>query len=142
VNGFRVSSDPVDLDIDLIHNFIANSYWAKGIPLATLKKAVSNSIVFGVFSYDSEQVGVGQVIIDKATFAYLDEGFIIDNFQGLGISKLLMQAVCSHPELQGLRRFMLATKDAHGLYAQFGFEALEHPEPLMQIWQPNIYQTD
>ena len=98
--------------------------------------------MFGAFSQSGEQVGFARVITDKATFAYLGDVFVVDHFRGFGISKQLMESVSNHPHLQGLRRFMLATRDAHGLYEQFGFEAVPNPEILMQIWQPGIYQVE
>lgn len=136
---FTVTSNPDDLDINLIYSFISNTYWAKNIPFETFKKSLENSLVFGAYSDRGEQVGFARVITDKATFAYLGDVFVLERFRGLGISKLIMQAISSHHELQGLRRFMLATSDAHGLYAQFGFEPIAKPQILMQIWQPNVY---
>ena len=139
MNGFKITSSRTDLDLNVIHAFISESYWAKNIPIATVEKAISNSLVFGAYNTSGEQVGFARVITDKATFAYLGDVFVVEEFRGLGISKLLMKSVCEHPDLQGLRRFMLATSDAHGLYTQFGFTPLENPETFMQIWQPGIY---
>ena len=96
--------------------------------------------MFGAYGSNDEQAGFARVITDKATFAYLSDVFVLENYRGLGISKLLMEAICQHGELQGLRRFMLATRDAHGLYAQFGFESVANPEILMQVWQHSVYQ--
>jgi N-acetylglutamate synthase-like GNAT family acetyltransferase len=137
---FSISNNPNDLDFSLIHSFISQSYWAKGIPTDTLRTAIENSLVFGAFSESGEQVGFARVITDKATFAYLGDVFVVDNYRGNGVGKQLMDAVARHPNLQGLRRFMLATRDAHGLYEKYGFEAVENPQILMQIWQPTIYQ--
>lgn len=139
MNEFEITSNPTDLDLKVIHAFVSESYWAKNMPMATLKKAISNSLVFGVYKTSGEQVGFARVVTDKATFAYLADVFVLEECRGLGLSKLLMQSVCAHPDLQGLRRFMLATSDAHGLYSQFGFTQVENPEILMQIWQPKIY---
>ena len=139
MNGFEITSNPVDLDLNVVHAFVSESYWAKNIPLATLEKAISNSLVFGAYKTSGEQVGFARVVTDKATFAYLADVFVLEECRGLGLSKLLMKSVSAHPDLQGLRRFMLATKDAHGLYSQFGFTHVENPEILMQIWQPGIY---
>ncbi|MCH2058310.1 MAG: GNAT family N-acetyltransferase [Thalassotalea sp.] len=139
MNEIEITSNPTDLDLNVIHAFISESYWAKNIPMATLKKAISNSLVFGAYKKSGEQVGFARVVTDKATFAYLGDVFVLNEYRGLGLSKLLMQSVCAHPDLQGLRRFMLATSDAHGLYSQFGFTQVENPEILMQIWQPGIY---
>ena len=140
MKGIKVTTDPDDLDIELVHSFVSNSYWAKGIPLQTLQKSIANSLVFGVYNESNEQVGFARVITDRATFAYLGDVFVIESYRGKGVSKLLMEAVCSHSDLQGLRRFMLATSDAHGLYSQFGFQSVENPDILMQIWQPGIYE--
>lgn len=137
---YQVSSDPARLDFATIHQFIASSYWAAGIPAAVLRKAMENSLCFGVYDGDGQQVGFARVITDKATFAYLADVFILPPHRGLGLSKMLIQAVVNHPELQGLRRMMLATRDAHSLYAQYGFTAVVNPQSLMQIWQPDIYQ--
>ena len=140
MNRYKVTSNPNDLDFDVIYEFISQTYWAKDIPVQTLKKSISNSLVFGVYKDTTEQVGFARVITDKATFAYLADVFILESCRGLGLSKLLMETVVSHPDLQGLRRFMLATSDAHSLYAQYGFQAVNNPDTLMQILQPNIYQ--
>ncbi|WP_252728705.1 GNAT family N-acetyltransferase [Aliiglaciecola lipolytica] len=139
MNEFKISSNPNDLDIEVVHSFMSKTSWAKNIPLETFKKSITNSLVFGAYNQLGEQVGFARVITDKATFAYLGDVFVAELYRGLGISKLLMQAVVSHPDLQGLRRFMLATSDAHGLYSQFGFQSLKNPDIIMQIWQPNIY---
>lgn len=128
------------MDFEVIHGFISNSYWAQGIPKALLRTALSNSLCFGVFDKDNQQVAFGRLITDKATFAYLADVFVLGSHRGLGLSKLMMAAIMEHPELQGLRRIMLATRDAHGLYAQFGFKAVDTPETLMQIRLENPYQ--
>jgi len=130
---YRVSSELSEMDFDVIHGFIANSYWAQGMPAALLQKALSNSLCFGVFDKDNQQLAFARLITDKATFAYLADVFVLESHRGLGLSKMMMAAIMEHPELQGLRRIMLATRDAHGLYAQFGFGAVDHPETLMQI---------
>lgn len=137
---YQVSSDPARLDFATIHQFIAGSYWAAGIPEAVLRKAMANSLCFGVYDGDGQQVGFARVITDKATFAYLADVFILPPHRGLELSKMLIQAVVNHPELQGLRRMMLATRDAHSLYAQYGFTTVANPQSLMQIWQPDVYQ--
>lgn len=139
--GYSISTNPEDMDIDAIHAFISNSYWASNIPIATLEKAIRNSFCFGVFNEAGNQVGFARLITDKATFAYLADVFILEQHRGQGLSKWLVETIVKHPDLQGLRRIVLATRDAHGLYAQFGFKAIENPEMLMQIWQPNVYQN-
>ena len=139
MKGINISTSHDDLDIELIHSFVANSYWAKNIPFSTLQKSIDNSLVFGAYANDGRQVGFARVISDKATFAYLSDVFVIEKYRGQGISKQLMENISSHPDLQGLRRFMLATSDAHGLYSQFGFKSVENPEKLMQVLTPGIY---
>lgn len=139
MDGFSITTDQSRFDFDVIHSFISNSYWAKGIPKDVLRRAIANSLAFGVFDEDGVQVGFARVITDKATFAYLADVFVVPSYQGLGLSKYLMDTLVSHPELQGIRRFMLATQDAHGLYEKYGFVAVANPEILMQIWDPNIY---
>ncbi|KAF7769718.1 hypothetical protein PCIT_a2609 [Pseudoalteromonas citrea] len=139
MKGFRISINHSDLDIDVIYQFISQSYWASGIPRATLEKAISNSWCFGVFEENGNQVGFARLITDKATFAYLADVFVIDCCRGKGLSKWLVKTIIEYPEVQGLRRLMLATRDAHGLYSQYGFRSVENPEILMQIWQPNVY---
>ena len=114
----------------------------QGDPKKTLKKAIENSLVFGLYTQEGQQVGFARVATDKATFAYLADVFVVEEFRGKGLSKLLMESVVQHPDIQGLRRFMLATRDAHNLYAQFGFKAVENPEILMQIWEPGIYEAE
>lgn len=141
MNGFSVSTEHKDLDFEFIYAFISDSYWAKGIPQDVLRKAIDNSLVFGVYTACGNQVGFARVVTDKATFAYLADVFIDESHQGLGLGRLLMDNIASHPELQGVRRFMLATRDAHGLYEKYGFKPVENPEILMQIWDPNIYQS-
>ena len=139
MKGINISTSHDDLDIELIHSFVANSYWAKNIPLSTLQKSIDNSLVFGAYATGGDQVGFARVITDRATFAYLSDVFVIEKYRGQGVSKQLMENISSHPDLQGLRRFMLATSDAHGLYSQFGFKSVENPEKLMQILTPGIY---
>ncbi|EGT3625151.1 GNAT family N-acetyltransferase [Morganella morganii] len=136
---YRVSTEQSEMDFEVIHGFISNSYWAQGMPKALLRKALANSLCFGVFDKDKQQVAFGRLITDKATFAYLADVFVLESHRGLGLSKLMMASIMEHPELQGLRRIMLATRDAHGLYAQFGFNAVDTPETLMQIRLENPY---
>ncbi|MDO6777013.1 GNAT family N-acetyltransferase [Shewanella sp. 3_MG-2023] len=138
--GYVISTDQNKLDISVIHGFISQSYWAKGMPITVLAKAIEHSLCFGVFTDEDQQVGFARLITDRATFAYLADVFITDLHRGIGLSKLLIETVISHPDIQGLRRMMLATRDAHGLYAQYGFLPIDNPEILMQIWRPNIYQ--
>ncbi|WP_158135831.1 GNAT family N-acetyltransferase [Vibrio navarrensis] len=136
---YRISTNQDDFDFEVIYRFISQSYWAKDIPKDTLQKALDNSLCFGVLERTGKQVGFARLITDKATFAYLADVFIVEDSRGKGLSKSLIASVVSHPDVQGLRRMVLATRDAHGLYAQYGFKPIENPEVLMQIWQPNVY---
>jgi N-acetylglutamate synthase-like GNAT family acetyltransferase len=143
VKQYKVSSAPEDISISVVHQFLSDSYWAKNIPLKTLQKAIDNSLCFSVIAESSEQkelVGFARMITDKATFAYLADVFVLDSHRGNGLSKLLMKSILQHPDLQGLRRMVLATKDAHGLYQQFGFKKLASPDTFMELWDPNVYQ--
>lgn len=140
MEGYRLTTDLSDMDFSVIHGFIKDSYWAKGIPESVLRKALLNSLCFGVLTEAGEQVGFARMITDKATFAYLADVFVLESHRGKGVSKWLMQAINDHPQLQGLRRTMLATQDAHGLYEQFGFAPVDQPDRLMQKFYPDIYQ--
>lgn len=134
--GFLISTDQTLLDIDTIYNYLdKESYWAKGIPKQKLEQAIANSICFGVY-HDKKQIGFARVITDKASFAYLADVFVLAGHRGVGLSKWLMQTILAHPDLQGMRRWMLATADAHGLYKQFGFNPITKPERFMEIFIP------
>ena len=139
MENFEISTDKSKLDIDMIHKFlIEDSYWAQTRTFEQTRTAIENSICFGVYLND-RQVGFARVVSDRATFAYLGDVFILDEFRGRGLSKRLMEAIVSHPELQGLRRWLLATKDAHGLYEQFEFAPLRLPERWMERTAPDAY---
>jgi N-acetylglutamate synthase-like GNAT family acetyltransferase len=135
---FLISTDRAKLDVDLIHGFLARSYWAEGIPRETVARAIENSLCFGVYN-DGEQVGFARVISDFATYAYLADVFILEPYRERGLGKELIATVMAHPELQGLRRWSLGTRDAHGLYAQFGFTALDNPSRMMEIADSEVY---
>ncbi|HJS55650.1 MAG TPA: GNAT family N-acetyltransferase [Chitinophagaceae bacterium] len=136
---FTISTENEQLDIDFIHSFLTRSYWAEGISKEVITRSIDGSLCFGVFAND-KQIGFARMITDKATFAYLADVFIIEEYRGLGLSKWLMEVITSHPELKGLRRMMLATKDAHGLYKKFGFTPLNNVDRWMQIHNPDIYK--
>jgi len=134
--GFFISTDQDLLDFEIIYHYLKNeSYWARGIPAETLKKAITNSMCFGVYKQE-RLAGFARVVTDKATFAYICDVFILTEFRKLGLSKWLVQTITNHPELQGLRRWSLATADAHGLYTQFGFTPITRPERWMEIFTP------
>jgi GNAT superfamily N-acetyltransferase len=137
---YDFSTDKSRLDVDAIHAFLTTSYWSPGVPRAIVEKAIDNSLCFGVFQQTS-QIGFARVITDKATFAYLADVYILDAHQGNGLGKRLMKFIQHHDDLRGLRRFMLATRDAHTLYAQFGFTALDDASRFMEIVVPDIYKN-
>jgi GNAT superfamily N-acetyltransferase len=137
-NDYCISTDKSRLDIHIIHNFLKASYWAAGIPLETVEHSIAGSLCFGVY-HASEQIGFARVISDLATFAYLADVFILEAYRGQGLSKWLLETMMSHPDLHGLRRWMLATRDAHELYRKFGFETVKSPDRWMEIHHPEIY---
>lgn len=129
----EISTDKEKLDIQVIHNYLSNeSYWAKGRAMETVQRSIENSLCFGVYS-ENKQVGFARVITDYAVFAWLLDVFILPEYQGKGYGKKLMQAITTHNDLQGIRRWGLGTDDAHGLYKQFGFAPLQKPENMMEI---------
>ena len=138
-DGFYISTENEKMDIELIHSFLTRSYWAEGIPKEIIRKSVEGALCFGVFEKD-KQVGFARMITDKATFAYLADVFIIEEYRGLGLSKWLLEVIFSHPDLQGLRRMMLATRDAHELYKKFGFTPLTNVDRWMHIHNPDVYK--
>ncbi len=132
-NDFLISTDKTKLDIAVIHNYLGKeSYWAKNIPIKVVKKSIKGSCCFGLYK-NNIQIGFARVVTDHATFGYIADVFILEEYRGKGLSKWLMETIMIHPDLQGLRRWMLATKDAHGLYAQFGFLPLDKPERIMGL---------
>lgn len=136
---FVISTDRSRLDIDAIQSFLAeDSYWARERTIEQTKTAIQNSICFGLYRGD-RLVGFARVVSDQATFAYIGDVFIIDRYRGRGLSKWLMETIVAHPDLQGLRRWILATRDAHSLYEKYGFHELTHPERWMERPAPNAY---
>jgi GNAT superfamily N-acetyltransferase len=139
-NGFIFSDDKSKIDYAAVHHFLSTfSYWAQEIPFATVAKSIENSLCFGIYK-DTRQVGFARWVTDGATFAYLADVYVEDEFRGMGLAKKLMTLMLFHEELQGLRRYQLATRDAHGLYAQFGFAALEEPANSMAIVIKDAYK--
>jgi GNAT superfamily N-acetyltransferase len=139
-DGFVVSTDPARLDLHAIHKFLAaDSYWAKQIPFETFARSAENSLCFGIYDAAGAQIGFARVVSDFATFAYIADVFVLELHRGHGLGKLLMESIMQHPQLQGLRRWVLTTRDAHGLYAQFGFQSPQFPERFMEILRPNMY---
>jgi GNAT superfamily N-acetyltransferase len=137
---FVISTDPARLDVDLIHNFLTNCYWAKGIPRGVVTRSIEHSLCFGVYDGSRAQVGFARVISDFATVAYLGDVFVLESHRGRGLSKWLMECITGHPALQGLRRWILLTRDAHGLYSQFGFKPLKTPQGYMELHDADVYE--
>ena len=136
----RISSDSSDIDFAVVHGFLANeAYWCRGVPAATLRKALDNSLCFSAFDDTGAQVGFARVVTDRATYAYLCDVFVLPSARGTGISKALMDAIVAHADLQGLRRFALATADAHSLYSRYGFAPLGDASRFMEIYRPAVY---
>ena len=137
--GFTISADPARLDRTLIHEFLADSYWAKGIPRETVDRSIEGALCFGLYQND-RQVGFARVITDRATFAYLADVFVLESHRGRGLAAWLMETILGHPDLQGLRRWMLLTRDAHPLYRKVGFTELAHPERVMERVDAGVYE--
>ncbi len=152
--GFVISTDRARLDLDVIHGFLTNCYWAKGIPREVVERSLQHSLCFGIYHEVGEkspllakparsgapQVGFARVISDFATIAYLGDVFVLQSHRGRGLSKWMMECIMSHPRLQGLRRWILLTRDAHGLYENFGFTPLKAPERYMELHRADIYE--
>ena len=137
--GFAITTETSFFNVEFVHSFLSKSYWAEDIPIETVQRSIDNSLSFVVFHL-GRQIGFARVITDKTTFPYVTHIFIDEAYRGQGLSKWLMEEIMAHEDLQGLRRFMLATRDAHGLYRQFGFSDLTFPERWMQIHKPGIYK--
>jgi GNAT superfamily N-acetyltransferase len=137
---YTITTDRHRLDLEAIHGFLANSYWSPGVPSEIVERAIANSLCFGLF-HGQDQVGFARVITDNATFAYLADVYVLEAHRGQGLSKWLLEEIQCHQDLQGLRRFMLATRDAHGLYAQFGFTGLANPSRMMEIFNADAYRA-
>jgi GNAT superfamily N-acetyltransferase len=136
---YYITTDQSKFDIDFIHGFLSSSYWAAGITKDIVTRSIAGSLCFGVF-IGNKQIGFARMITDKATFAYLADVFMDEQSRGKGLSKWLMKIIIEHPDLQGLRRILLATRDAHELYKKFGFTPLNNPDRWMQIHDPDIYK--
>jgi GNAT superfamily N-acetyltransferase len=137
-DGLSISTDAKRLDVDVIHGFLATSYWARGIPREIVERSIRGSLCFGL--YDGErQMGFARVVSDYATFAYLADVFVLESHRGRGLAKWMMECVMAHPDLQGLRVWRLATRDAHDLYRRFGFGPPRRPENHMEILDMDVY---
>ena len=138
---FVISTDNELLNLDLVYGFLTECYWARGIPREVVARSIENSLCFGVYR-DGKQVGFARVISDSATYAYLGDVFVLESYRGRGLGKWLMECIMGHPWLQGLRRWGLATMDAHGLYTKFGFTMLNTPERHMELHAPDVYKRN
>lgn len=136
---FLISTDRELINLDVVHDFLTNCYWAKGISRELVERSIEHSLCFGVYENDS-QVGFARVVSDFATVAYLGDVFVLESHRGRGLSKWLMECIIQHPSLQNLRRWILLTRDADKLYSQFGFTPLKAPERYMELHRPNIYE--
>ena len=138
---YTISTDNKRLDIRRIHDFVSNqSYWAQGRPIQTVQRALDNSLNFGLYK-NNQLIGFARVVTDYATFAWIADVFVLSEHRGQGLSKWIIEVILSHPELQGFRRWVLATRDAHGLYARFGFIPLHRPERWMERPDPNMQES-
>ena len=138
-DGYRLSLDPAELQLDAIHAYLTRSYWSPGIPKELVAKAVQHSVCIGAYAPDGAQVGFARLVTDHATFGYLADVYVLEEHRGKGLSRAMVEALLAPMEVQGFRRIMLATRDAHGLYIKLGFEPVADPKPLMQILRKDIY---
>lgn len=136
---FRVSTNPKQLDVRAIHEFLARSYWSEGIPREIVERSIRGSLCFGVYRGE-QQIGFARVISDRATYAYLADVYILEEFRGRGLGTWLMECIMTHPELKNLRRWALLTRDAHRLYEKFGFTAPKKPDRHMELSNTDIYK--
>jgi N-acetylglutamate synthase-like GNAT family acetyltransferase len=145
-NNYFISTDKSKIDIDYVHRFLSQSYWSPGVQIQVVKKAMEGSLCFGIYDNDIQtlpvgrQVGYARMITDKATFAYMADVFIDENYRGKGLGKWLIEMILAHPDVKGLRRILLATKDAHKLYEQCGFTSINNPERYM-VYNPVKYKS-
>jgi len=137
-DDYLMSTDPAKLDAEAVHAFLTTAYWCQGISLGLLKKALANSLCFGIY-HKGRQVGLSRVVTDYATYAYLCDVYVLEEHRGKGLGHWMVECVMTHPELQNLRRFTLATRDAHGIYAAFGFTSPKAPERQMERHDPDVY---
>lgn len=139
---FLISTSRERLDLDVVHGFLTKCYWAKGIPREIVARSIEHALCCGIYNGEGAQVGFARVISDFATIAYVGDVFVLETHRGQGLGKWLMQCITQHPALQNLRRWILTTRDAHGLYSQVGFTPVKAPERFMELHRPNVYETD
>lgn len=138
---YLVTNDPARVDLDVVHGYLTESYWAKGIPREIVQRAIENAIPFSLLAGD-RLIGFARVVSDRATVAYLGDVFVLPEHRGQGLSVWLMECVMSHPELQGLRRWILLTRDAHKLYEKTGWKSIAKPDRWMERWDPEVYARE
>jgi len=136
---YKVSTDPKLLQMNVVHDFLRQMYWSKDVTDELVQRAVDGSLCFGLY-LDERQIGLARVVTDKATFAYMADAFVLEEFQGKGLGQWLLGCVVAHPDLEGLRRFLVLTPNAHDLYHKYGFQPLAHPEQMLEIFNPDIYR--
>ena len=140
-DGFCISTEQARLDINAIHHFLSTqAYWSLNIPFSKVEETVAHSLNFGLY-YNKQQIGYARVISDFASIAYLGDAYVLPDFRGRGLSKWLMKTIMEYPELQGLRRWILSTADAHGLYKQFGWVPVAYPERWMEVHNREVYSN-
>jgi GNAT superfamily N-acetyltransferase len=135
-----ISTDPARLDVRAIHEYLTRSYWCPAVPVEIVERSIRGSLCFGLYD-DGRQIGFARAITDRATFAYLADVYVLESHRGRGLAKWLIEVVMAHPDLQGLRRFSLVTRDAQGLYARYGFAPLAAPDRHMEIVRPDLYRA-
>jgi GNAT superfamily N-acetyltransferase len=140
LDGFTISTDPARLDLDGVYAYLSASYWARGIPRDVFERSVKHALCFGIYE-GARQVGFARVVTDFATMAYVGDVFVLEPWRGKGLSRWLMEVMSAHPELQGFRRWILLTRDAHGLYEKFGFTPLASPDRWMEKFTPDVYKA-
>src|SRR3981081_3630058 len=138
---FLISTDRARLELTVIHGFLTNCYWSKGIPQEVVSRSIEHSLCFGIYDGSGAQVGFARVVSDYETVAYLGDVFVLESHRGRGLSKWMMECITQHPALQNLRRWILLTGDAHGLYSRFGFTPVEAPERYMELHRQNVYEA-
>jgi len=138
VSDYEITTDPSRIDVESAHAFLSKTYWSPGIPLAVVRKAIENSLCVAAF-IAGKQVAFARAVTDRATFAYLADVYVLEEHRGRGLSRAMIEALLKHPDLQGLRRLLLATRDAHGLYGKFGFKTLAKPDHIMELHNPDVY---
>lgn len=140
MSGLTYTFDPAAFDTAAIHAFLASTYWSPNVPRDVVERAIAGSLCIGVLD-DGRQIGFARLVTDRATFAYLADVFVIPEYRGQGVSQEMLRRLFAHPDVQELRRLMLATRDAHGLYEKFGFKPLAAPDRFMELHDPNVYAT-